>query len=94
MTSLRKLTLHRLLRLGGSPLRHPLVQKLLYNVSALGLHVQQPDEDVFGTDGTKPIRSIADALRVGSEVHLVIRFMEQQEVLVGVDAHVGYAEGP
>ena len=49
---------------------------------------------MFGTDGTKPIRSIADALRIGPEVHLVIGCMEQQEVLVRVDGHVDYADGP
>ena len=46
------------------------------------------------TDRPEPIPDGAAALWVRPEVHLVIGFMKQDEVLVRVDLHVGYAEGP
>ena len=49
---------------------------------------------MLGTNRPKPIRDGADALWVRPEVHLVIGCMKQEEVLVRVDGHVDYADGP
>ena len=73
-------------RLSGSR-PDPVVQKLLDDVRAFGLGLQQSDEHVLGTDGTKAIRDLSKALRIGPKGYLVVGCMKQQEVLVRIHVH-------
>jgi len=73
---------------------HALPQEVVHHVCSGSFGVQQSNEDVLGTDCAKVIRNMADALRVRPEVHLIIGCMKQEEVLVRVDGHVDYADGP